>query len=436
MHQRLEVKMVNEPRKENLKIANFAGIKHLDIDLGNLTLLLGPQAVGKSIALKIIYFFRNLRSYILDFYTAKKEDNEKKLSTYLVQKFFNFFPPECYIDNCNEKTLIKYSFYHLNELQEWTIRRISPKQFSLKSSVSFERIDQSFDDAKKRFEGQEKSSSITSDEDLDLSSEKKPLRFLLNEGLYSFFPNEMKVFIPAGRSFFANIDNNIWAALSENVILLDPILTDFGKIYSTFKNFYKSWELSSDLIKNILNGVYISESGHDYIQQTDKRKIEIHRASSAQQELLPLAIALEVLENASFSFHSISIYIEEPEAHLFPEAQRQTSYKIAKVLNKLVNQQGSRLDVRVFLSTHSPYVMSAFNNLLQAGKIANESQEKENKINEIIPAGSFLRPGTVQAYFLGEESTSIFDDDGLIDIDQLESASINILDDYQKIIRV
>ena len=102
---------------------------------------------------------------------------------------------------------------------------------------------------------------------------------------------------------------------------------------------------------------------------------------SAQQELLPLAIALEVLENASFSFHSISIYIEEPEAHLFPEAQRQTSYKIAKVLNKLVNQQGSRLDVRVFLSTHSPYVMSAFNNLLQAGKIANESQEKKNKWN-------------------------------------------------------
>ena len=424
--------MVNEPRKENLKIANFAGIKYLDIDLGNLTLLLGPQAVGKSIALKIIYFFRNLRSYILNFYTAKKEDNEKKLSTYLVQKFFNFFPPECYIDNCDEKTLIKYSFYHLNELQEWTIRRISPKQFSLKSSVSFERIDQSFDDAKKRFEGQEKSSSITSDEDFDLSSEKKPLRFFLNESIYSSFPNEMKVFIPAGRSFFANIDNNIWAALSENVILLDPILTDFGKIYSNFKNSYKNWELSSDLIKNILNAVYISESGHDYIQQTDKRKIEIHRASSAQQELLPLAIALEVLENASFRSHSISIYIEEPEAHLFPEAQRQTSYKIAKVLNQLVN----RMDVRVFLSTHSPYVMSAFNNLLEAGKIANESQEKENKINEIIPAGSFLRPGTVQAYFLGEESTSIFDDDGLIDIDRLESASMNILNDYQKIIRV
>lgn len=428
--------MVNEPRKENLEIANFAGIKHLDIDLGNLTLLLGPQAVGKSIALKIIYFFRNLRSYILDFYTARKEDNEKKLSTYLVQKFFNFFPPECYIDNCNEKTLIKYSFYHLNELQEWTIRRISPKQFSMESSVSFERIDQSFDDAKKRFEGQEKSSSITSDEDLDLSSEKKSLRSFLNESIYSFLPNEMKIFIPAGRSFFANIDNNIWAALSENVILLDPILTDFGKIYSNFKNSYKSWKLSSDLIKNILNGVYISESGHDYIQQTDKRKIEIHRASSAQQELLPLAIALEVLENASFISNSISIYLEEPEAHLFPEAQRQTSYKIAKVLNKLVNQQGSRLDVRVFLSTHSPYVMSAFNNLLEAGKIANESQEKENKINEIIPAGSFLRPGTVQAYFLGEESTSIVDDDGLIDIERLESASINILNDYQRIIRV
>lgn len=436
MHQRLEVKMVNEPRKENLEIANFAGIKHLDIDLGNLTLLLGPQAVGKSIALKIIYFFRNLRSYILDFYTARKEDNEKKLSTYLVQKFFNFFPPECYIDNCNEKTLIKYSFYHLNELQEWTIRRISPKQFSLESSVAFERIDQSFDDAKKRFEGQEKSSSITSDEDLDLSSEKKSLRSFLNESTYSFLPDEMKIFIPAGRSFFANIDNNIWAALSENVILLDPILTDFGKIYSNFKYSYKSWKLSSDLIKNILNGVYISESGHDYIQQTDNRKIEIHRASSAQQELLPLAIALEVLENASFISNSISIYLEEPEAHLFPEAQRQTSYKIAKVLNKLVNQQGSRLDVRVFLSTHSPYVMSAFNNLLEAGKIANESQEKENKINEIIPAGSFLRPGTVQAYFLGEESTSIVDDDGLIDIERLESASINILNDYQRIIRV
>ena len=87
MHQRLEIKMVNEPRKENLKIANFAGIKHLDIDIGNLTLLLGPQAVGKSIALKIIYFFRDMRSYILNFYTAKKEDNEKN---YLLIQFRNF----------------------------------------------------------------------------------------------------------------------------------------------------------------------------------------------------------------------------------------------------------------------------------------------------------------------------------------------------------
>ena len=50
-------KMANENNKENLKIVNFAGIKSLDIDLANLTLLLGPQAVGKSIVLKLVFFF-------------------------------------------------------------------------------------------------------------------------------------------------------------------------------------------------------------------------------------------------------------------------------------------------------------------------------------------------------------------------------------------
>lgn len=44
---------------KNIKIYNFAQIKNIDVDLGDLTLLIGPQASGKSLFLQLVKLIAN-----------------------------------------------------------------------------------------------------------------------------------------------------------------------------------------------------------------------------------------------------------------------------------------------------------------------------------------------------------------------------------------
>ena len=86
-------------KKESLSINNFLGVSNLDIKIGDFTLLIGPQAVGKSITLKLIYFFRKIRSYIIDYYVLK---NEKRIEEFIIGKFKEIFSFECYSNSCKD----------------------------------------------------------------------------------------------------------------------------------------------------------------------------------------------------------------------------------------------------------------------------------------------------------------------------------------------
>ncbi|WP_413510929.1 AAA family ATPase [Myroides odoratus] len=45
---------------EKLSIRNFAGIEKLDLEIKSITILIGLQGVGKSVVVKLIYFFKNI----------------------------------------------------------------------------------------------------------------------------------------------------------------------------------------------------------------------------------------------------------------------------------------------------------------------------------------------------------------------------------------
>ena len=56
-----------------------------------------------------------------------------------------------------------------------------------------------------------------------------------------------------------------------------------------------------------------------------------------------------------------SLFIEEPSAHLFPLEQKLTIELIVRLFRDL-KEAGQR--VRVFITTHSPYVLNSINNIL------------------------------------------------------------------------
>ena len=66
--------------------------------------------------------------------------------------------------------------------------------------------------------------------------------------------------------------------------------------------------------------------------------------------------------------------IEEPEAHLFPEAQKEISNLIA-LMSNVENSQ-------VIITTHSPYILASLNNLILANKVGSENINVEKRINK------------------------------------------------------
>lgn len=63
--------------------------------------------------------------------------------------------------------------------------------------------------------------------------------------------------------------------------------------------------------------------------------------------------------------------IEEPEAHLFPEAQKEISGLIALMSNMKRSQ--------VIITTHSPYILASINNLILAHKVGKTNRKEVNR---------------------------------------------------------
>ena len=109
------------------------------------------------------------------------------------------------------------------------------------------------------------------------------------------------------------------------------------------------------------------------------------------------------------------LIIEEPEAHLFPKYQKELFYKIISV----INQTGSK----VFISTHSPYLLMAMNNLLTAKE---EGYEKLK--DRFVDAKKDINVAQLK----DGKSESILDDDGMINGDYIEKTGI--MDEFDEIL--
>ncbi|MFM7370804.1 MAG: AAA family ATPase, partial [Sphaerospermopsis kisseleviana] len=91
----------------------------------------------------------------------------------------------------------------------------------------------------------------------------------------------------------------------------------------------------------------------------------INFASSGQQEVVWILLLILVL---ILNQRNVFLVIEEPEAHLFPVAQKQMIDLIALLANQAANQ--------IILTTHSPYILSSFNNLLYAHQLGLQKSEQ------------------------------------------------------------
>jgi AAA ATPase domain len=403
--------------KERLIIENFASIKALDIELRSINVLIGKQAVGKSVCIKLIYFFKQFIWQILE--VVENHHDQQKLNTAYLSTFMNFFPGYSW-----ERRPFKIRY----EMADLYIEISSDENSKIPHLSYSEKYQNEFNHLKLIWKINSHPSDLKEFIEINTVMKRRSLEWLTMQ-----FPMEIlheQIFIPAGRSFFSILQRNIFSLLSSRSEI-DPFLTQFGRLYESLKPFHQTEgtlgeevipEETQELLSKILQGKYIYRgSEDDILLSEDGRQMRLIDSSSGQKEALPLVVILTYFLRAQNSGHGRTIYIEEPEAHVFPDSQKSIVDLIATVYN--LSPERSQF----FIATHSPYILTAFNNLIQAGELyrtlASESDLKN--LSEIVPKTRSLDFRDIGVYSLEEGfARDIMSEEmGLIDTNIIDEVS-------------
>ncbi|NEO18693.1 AAA family ATPase [Moorena sp. SIO4A5] len=459
---------------EKLTVKNFAGIEELEIEVKRINIVIGPQASGKSVCAKLLFYFKNFVWKILD--TVENEQTKRYLDSSYSQTFQEYFPPDSWGE---DDFCIKYEIY--NVFIEITRSKENKNKINFNYSEFFKNLKEELLEKLKKFDKQRylinslidykiKLTEENNKKSDDLTSLLEQLEILLERAKENPESNEniikqsfsrehliellrsslcdeaayTQLFIPAGRSFFANLQSSIFSLIS-NKIVIEPFMIEFGSTYETIKRLnariinepenIQEKEINDEietLIKEVLCGEHIQEKGEDFLRMADGRRISIANSSSGQQETFPLTIILSALpflvdEDSAGQ----TVYIEEPEAHLFPSAQRKMVELIACVFNSDLEK------LQFFITTHSPYILTSINNLIQAGILYKESsQDVLPKLEKILPRYKALSTSYLSAYVLenGKAKNIVCTDTGLINANLIDDVSDQLAIQFDKLL--
>jgi len=430
---------------ETISISGFGGFKEATLETAPIktapiTVFIGEQATGKSIVAKLLFFFRNLGANP----PVLEHDSEEEGRKWCQQEFATLFPPEDWgvgsfeiRYECNGQSVQISRPARSAEISS----NVVEIEWSRFYSGAWEKWSPSLTEVKSVFaRGDVGGFTIRR---LRLREEvRKDVEDVL--GAESAFE---QIFVPAGRGFFAQVSENIFTMLASNQGDLsksfDPFLLRFGPWLQNFKkNFtslgffdsratsYGQFPSVRKYVDNILKAEYVREDDQDILVHPDGRRVELRLAASGQQESLPLLLTLgRVL--AGGHDPGRNVYFEEPEAHLFPNSQRQ-------IVELLAGAFKLRRDkVRFVITTHSPYILSVLGNLLQAGqRYDGATPEVAAKLKKIVPQVFALRPGDVAVYSLGDGKARLIIDPEtkLIEADIIDKVSMDIDEQFHRLL--
>jgi len=333
--------------------------------MNKFLVLIGPQASGKSVLAKLIYFLKDGCFSTLS-ESIQEGNTYTQYTKKLKNRFLEIFPDYTWknqtfaIDfKCGEKFI---------QIANSKINSRYKLEFNISKDFSFFYNTVKTTYTKLYEEGQNQKATGKSAgrfvHPVEVLHRAMKQTFEARSGEENIFENGL--FIPAGRSFFANLKQNVFSFLSKN-IEIDPFLKEFGAAYESARNIYsyRSNFLKNDttkvdeLINEILCGKYSNTKDDDWIE-TPNRKVRLINSSSGQQESLPMLLVLSFFPFVQNMSSSSTFFIEEPEAHLFPHAQK----KIMELIGLTYNLCSRRNNF--VITTHSPYILSALNNLIAA----------------------------------------------------------------------
>lgn len=369
-----------------LTVRNVGPIREADFEVKKHTIFIGPQGSGKSTLAKLIavggdwepLFGREKRNKLFDKYI---------LNDFIIDSSFFEFKHNDFMVSLEKKTKkIRYKEKELNIVKDRTDIRLNYE--ILKSSFS---NTEDFDYFRSQYDafafGDFPGYSQMVDHIVDLIS----------------------LYIPSERVLLPQL-NKLFLSSRESDTNLSYLLAEFGYKYMRSKDQIKSLNV------DFLNINYVSDKDTDYIKK-DENFIDLAKSASGYQSVMPLLIVSE-------EYHQLGksrIIVEEPELNLYPLAQKGLIYSLVGGLRDNVQYS----ETEWVITTHSPYVLSSYNTLLLAYKVAQKSEELREEVAKIIPEKCWINPHDFAAYFVdkGTVRSIVNPKTGLIADNELDDVS-------------
>ena len=346
-----------------LIIRNIGPIKNVDIELNKVNVFIGEQSSGKSTIAKIISFCSWLEKTVNKdnvFFGQGKEAFRRLQAYHHIQSYFREDSVICYL---GENLVYAYNWPAEEQIPYPGWDFLDSEHFSVKEVFLF------------------------------------PASKVVNPKV---------IYIPAERNFVSVVPN--LQKYAEN----DDNLMDF---LLSWQEARKKYPTSHKLaLLNLGMDFYSQDGVSNMVSLPQGGVVALEAASSGLQSIVPLLTLIDWLsngiyqENKPYSFEEIEkirhlldevgkdlslsdndslkerlagivsgkIYthtqfvIEEPEQNLFPTTQRDLVYYLLKAIN-----HGRKH--RLVVTTHSPYILHAFNNSMILGQVQTELPEEIKK---------------------------------------------------------
>ncbi|MDO7884499.1 AAA family ATPase [Hymenobacter cheonanensis] len=406
---------------EQLIVKNFGPIKDATVDFKRVTIFIGPTGGGKSTLAKLKDIFLYRRNYTVG--ETKKSSHPRFDSKIAYQEhgLLNFFSNNTFIDYKSFYIHINYkNGNHFIGITLDNIRNTKPIISKEQLIILNERVKEAiilqekgleFDKIQKEIVG-ELSEMIAELRDLQSGERTKRDFPTFVAPISPWYCTSERVFVPA-------LEYS-WAGLIRDDIGLPKLLLHFAN------SFLQAKKEVPELAIPFLNIKYLHQDGRDRIKIPGREEpLLLLETASGIQSVTPLLVLLEHLSRNTEQAQSF--IIEEPELNLYPTAQRDLVYWL---LEKCT--QG---DNDLTITTHSPYVLSALNLALYAGKVATLFPHQRQKVAKIIPEKYWLKAEEFSAYYVaGGGVKSIFDTKtGLLSESQLDEVSGHFADVFDRL---
>ncbi len=241
----------------------------------------------------------------------------------------------------------------------------------------------------------------------------------LEKILYSdFLSNNDITYIPADRIATSLFSEATWPDLinvAEGKVDMPKYFLRFFSLFSRLKKKRTEFDFTE-----ILNIKFKHENEIDKIILKNGDIISIGESASAIQSNLSLLIIVDSQTEKRKDNSHRTFIIEEPELNLFPLAQdKLMQYLVDKTMN---------FGNSIFLTTHSPYILTSLNNLTTAYHVGQKHKEE---VEKIIKRKYWLNPDDVSAYMMlpnGKCEDIFAREEFLIHAEKIDSVS-NILNE-------